>query len=205
MILNICVNAIHAIGEREGTICIRIRPVESGELAERHQLAEIPGPWKRFARVDIEDNGCGMTREVLDQIFDPFFTTKKNGKGTGLGLALVEQIVSSHKGYIFAESTPGEGSVFHIYFPVLEESGEIQETGTELKHSVLVVHSSAKVLRLLERNFSKIGISMTGCMNFEDAAEALTKAGLKSRRRKNMWTVKAQWTFSCRKKETIRI
>lgn len=176
VILNICVNAIHAIGEREGTICIRIRPVESGELAERHQLAEIPGPWKRFARVDIEDNGCGMTREVLDQIFDPFFTTKKNGKGTGLGLALVEQIVSSHKGYIFAESTPGEGSAFHIYFPVLEESGEIQEMGTELKHSVLMVHSSAKVLRLLERNFSKIGISMTGCMNFEDAAEALTKS-----------------------------
>lgn len=43
-----------------------------------------------------------MPDEILKQIFDPFFTTKKGGKGTGLGLALVEQIISSHKGYIFA-------------------------------------------------------------------------------------------------------
>lgn len=182
VMLNICMNAVHAIGDREGTIAIRIRPVESGELAETHQMAETPGPWKRFARVDISDNGCGMTREVLDQIFDPFFTTKKNGKGTGLGLALVEQIVSSHKGYIFAESRPGEGSTFHVYFPVLEESGETvagrkeaEEGKEETVRRILVVHSNAKIHRILEKNFSRVGFSMTGCMSFEEGERALAE------------------------------
>ncbi len=189
VMLNICVNAIHAVGEREGTIRIRIRPVESGEVAERCELAETPGPWKRFAQVDIEDNGCGMTREVLDQIFDPFFTTKKNGKGTGLGLALVEQIVSSHKGYIYAESRPGEGSIFHVYFPVLEESMEEltgrkgadpsgrqeEDGGKDRKRRILIVHSNAKIHRILEKNFSRIGFAMTGCMTFEEAEQALAK------------------------------
>lgn len=191
VILNICMNAIHAIGDREGTIRIRIRPAESGEVAERCQLAEVPGPWKRFAQVDIEDNGCGMTREVLDQIFDPFFTTKKSGKGTGLGLALVEQIVSSHKGYICAESQPGEGSTFHVYFPVPEESGEPMDgqretellsgepagdgKGGTIRRQILIVHSNAKIIRILEKNFSRVGFSVTGCMTFEEAEKALTE------------------------------
>ncbi len=192
VILNICVNAIHAIGDREGTICIREGSVSSGELAARHQLAETPRAWKRFAQVDIEDNGCGMTKEVLDQIFDPFFTTKKNGKGTGLGLSLVEQIVNSHKGYIFAESQVGKGSVFHLYFPVLEEQEaengrtpgmETAESGRGLDgapasgelspHSILIVHRNAKVLRLLEKNFAKVGFAVTSCMDFNEALEAL--------------------------------
>ena len=67
--------------------------------------------WDQYIRIDIRDTGCGMSPDVLKQIFDPFFTTKKGGKGTGLGLALTEQIVTSHRGVVNAESTPGVGSV----------------------------------------------------------------------------------------------
>ena len=74
-------------------------------------------------RIDIRDNGCGMSPDVLKQIFDPFFTTKKGGKGTGLGLALTEQIVTSHRGVVNAESAPGVGSVFHLYFPASVPDG----------------------------------------------------------------------------------
>lgn len=118
VLLNICVNAIHAIGKKEGTIQVKC------EVISRETLAgfldkKLPDTWKEYIYISIRDNGCGMEKETLRQIFDPFFTTKKGGEGTGLGLALVEQIVTSHKGYVFAESQPGEGSCFHIGLPVL--------------------------------------------------------------------------------------
>jgi two-component system, NtrC family, sensor kinase len=67
--------------------------------------------------VEVEDNGPGMGREVLDRIFDPFFTTKPVGVGTGLGLAICHSIVQSMDGQIEARSTPGRGSLFRLVFP----------------------------------------------------------------------------------------
>lgn len=97
VILNICVNAIQAIGHREdGKLRVTARVADREELT-KVVTDEIPETWERYVKVDISDNGCGMSDEVLRQIFDPFFTTKKGGKGTGLGLALVEQIIGSHK------------------------------------------------------------------------------------------------------------
>lgn len=122
VILNICVNAIHAIGHREGSIRIRARVTGREAMAhlkpENLHLYPASDNWDHYVCVEIQDNGCGMSREVLNQIFDPFFTTKKGGKGTGLGLALVEQIISAHRGGLYVESEPGKGSSFSVYLPV---------------------------------------------------------------------------------------
>lgn len=67
--------------------------------------------------VEIEDTGCGMTEEVLARIFDPLYTTK--GRGTGLGLVIVSQLVSEHHGRIEVESVPGQGARFRLYFPTI--------------------------------------------------------------------------------------
>jgi CheY-like chemotaxis protein len=117
-----------------------------------------------------------MSDEVLKQIFDPFFTTKKNGKGTGLGLSLVEQIIHSHKGYIFAESTLGKGSIFHMYLPVneqkeREEEIKLVDVGPVLR--ILIVDDNPKVLRLLEKSFSRLDVPLTSCMDFEEARKIL--------------------------------
>lgn len=170
VILNICVNAIHAIGREEGRIAVKGMAADRSELF-KYNLSSVPDDWAEYIRIDVEDNGCGMSEDVLKQIFDPFFTTKKGGKGTGLGLALAEQIISSHKGYIFAESVPGQGSTFHIYLPV-NEQGEAkgeprQETMPELR--LLLVDDNPKVLQLLEKNFGKIGIPAVSAMDFEEA------------------------------------
>ncbi|MDO5350343.1 MAG: ATP-binding protein [Lachnospiraceae bacterium] len=175
VILNICVNAIHAIGRKEdGRVRITGAVVGREEL-ERWELSSIPDTWKHYIKLAISDNGCGMTREVMDQIFNPFFTTKENGKGTGLGLALAEQIIHSHKGYIFVESTVGAGSTFYLYFPVNEQKVQEEEIhgpdGEELR--LLVADDNAKVLKLLERNFAKLGVSADFCMNFEEAGKLL--------------------------------
>lgn len=77
VILNICVNAIQAIGHREdGKLRVTARVADREELT-KVVTDEIPETWERYMKVDISDNGCGMSDEVLRQIFDPFFTTKK--------------------------------------------------------------------------------------------------------------------------------
>lgn len=67
--------------------------------------------------VIIQDNGPGMSPDVMKKIFDPFFTTKPRGKGTGLGLAIAYGIVKKHRGDILVESTPGQGAKFLIHLP----------------------------------------------------------------------------------------
>ena len=175
VILNICVNAIHAIGHREGTICVSCQTVDREDLAQ-HKLSTLPEGWDHYIRIDVEDDGEGMSDEVLKQIFDPFFTTKKNGKGTGLGLSLVEQIIHSHKGYVFAESTLGKGSIFHMYLPVNEQKEREEEIklvdgGPVL--GILIVDDNPKILRLLEKSFSRLDVPLTSCMDFEEARKIL--------------------------------
>ncbi|MBE5982211.1 MAG: response regulator [Paenibacillaceae bacterium] len=175
VILNICVNAIHAIGHREGTICVSCQTVDREDLAQ-YKLSTLPEGWDHYIRIDVEDDGEGMSDEVLKQIFDPFFTTKKNGKGTGLGLSLVEQIIHSHKGYVFAESTLGKGSIFHMYLPVNEQKEREEEIklvdgGPVLR--ILIVDDNPKILRLLEKSFSRLDVPITSCMDFEEARKIL--------------------------------
>ncbi len=176
VILNICVNAIHAIGHREGNITITGSEVGPEEL-KQYKLSSVSEEWNHYIRIDIADDGEGMSEEVLKQIFDPFFTTKKNGAGTGLGLSLVEQIVHSHKGYVFAESRLGEGSVFHVYLPVNEQKEQEGQQETEEESGdllrLLVVDDNPKVLRLLEKNFNRLHVPLMACMDFEEARRVL--------------------------------
>jgi two-component system sensor histidine kinase HydH len=76
------------------------------------------GTWREAGqvRLRVTDTGNGMSEELLKQVFAPFFTTKPSG--TGLGLALVQQIISEHGGHIECESTPDQGTTFTIFLPV---------------------------------------------------------------------------------------
>lgn len=69
-------------------------------------------------RVDVADNGHGISENVIAKIFDPFFTTKDVGKGTGLGLSIAYKIVQEHGGRIEVKSKVGEGTVFSVFLPV---------------------------------------------------------------------------------------
>ena len=100
VVLNLVVNAAHAIGEQRGIITVRTSTV--GEQV-----------W-----IEISDTGSGIARENLSRIFDPFFTTKAVGKGTGLGLSIAYGIVQKHQGRIEVESELGKGTTFRIVLPV---------------------------------------------------------------------------------------
>jgi signal transduction histidine kinase len=86
--------------------------------ADGHVLVATRSDGPDHVIVSVADDGCGIPPEVIDRIFDPFFTTKPVGVGTGLGLGIAHQIVSSHGGEIQVESTPGTGTVFRVRLPI---------------------------------------------------------------------------------------
>jgi CheY-like chemotaxis protein len=73
-----------------------------------------------YSTLTVRDSGCGMTEEVMARMFDPFFSTKEPGKGTGLGLCTVHDIVRRCNGYIRVASKPGVGSRFRVFFPLAQ-------------------------------------------------------------------------------------
>ncbi len=114
ILMNLCVNAEHAMRPRGGLLEVRLDAVEvDAKFAADHPPLR-PGA---HARLTVRDTGHGMTPEIMERIFDPFFTTKARGEGTGMGLAVVHGIVASHGGVILTNSAPGRGSRFDIYLP----------------------------------------------------------------------------------------
>lgn len=118
ILLNFCTNAFHAMEEKGGTLTISLKSktITRDDLPSEQDVQ--PG---EFIELSIGDTGSGMAPEVLEKIFDPYFTTKEIGKGTGMGLAIVHGIVRSCNGFVTCRSTPGEGTVFHVFIPVIAD------------------------------------------------------------------------------------
>ncbi|MCR4745043.1 MAG: response regulator [Lachnospiraceae bacterium] len=177
VILNICVNAFHAIGkEKEGIVSIYGEAVSREEIEKRHD-AEIGEILNDFLCLKITDNGCGIEPDLIKCIFDPFFTTKVGGAGTGLGLSVAEQIVHSHNGYIFVKSEVGVGTEFYIYFPKANQTDvdmTIKKSSEDDSMRILAIDDNGKVLRLLERRFNKLGIAISSVNNTKEAKEKLS-------------------------------
>jgi signal transduction histidine kinase len=117
VLLNVTRNAAQAMGEAGGSVQIvmdRAEPARAAAAAPHGHL-----------RLRITDNGPGIAADVLPKIFDPFFTTKPVGEGTGLGLAAVHDIVSSHGGVIEVSSPPGAGATFSIFLPLAGTGAQV--------------------------------------------------------------------------------
>jgi PAS domain S-box-containing protein len=127
ILMNLCTNAAHAMGENGGILDVSLEKVGNGTDVGVRFAGLSPGP---HLKLTVSDNGHGMTPEVKERIFDPYFTTKEKGEGTGLGLAMVHGIVKSHGGTITVYSEPEMGSTFHVYLPIMETETD-QDMGTE--------------------------------------------------------------------------
>ncbi len=122
-LINLCINAKDAM-PTGGVLTL------TTEVLGRKELEMIPPEQchsEELFHLAIRDNGCGIPKELQKKIFEPFFTTKRSGKGTGLGLASVYNIVLLHDGVINVTSCKGEGSCFDIYLPACRLKSSVSE------------------------------------------------------------------------------
>ena len=150
VILNLAVNARDAM-PRGGKLSVRTANVSVDEAEAAKRPPMTPG---RYVLLSVSDTGHGMDEATKAHIFEPFFTTKEIGKGTGLGLATVYGVVKQSGGFIWVDSSPGEGTTFEIYLP--QAAGNAANAETEEKPSaipggsetILVVEDEAGVREL---------------------------------------------------------
>jgi CheY-like chemotaxis protein len=172
VVMNLVTNAAHAIGDRSGTIEVKLEAVIVSEDQARLSGDLTAGA---YARMTVSDNGCGMGRAVVERIFDPFFTTKSAGQGTGLGLPVVHGIMRAHHGAVNVYSEPGIGTKFYLYFPVSRHAqaitaSEAPASTRPRRERVLYIDDEPALVQLTMRSLTRLGYRVTG---FSDPMQAL--------------------------------
>jgi signal transduction histidine kinase len=116
VVMNLCLNARDAM-PTGGKLLVQTEEcpatsITNGPPASAESTNRGPQHW---VKLSVQDSGSGITEEVRARIFEPFFSTKE--RGTGLGLAVVKQIVESHGGKIDVKCQPQQGTRFEIWLP----------------------------------------------------------------------------------------
>ena len=177
VVMNLCTNAWHALKEQPGQIAVDLAPVTLAHPLHSPHAVLQPG---LYARLSVRDTGCGMEPETVERIFDPFFTTKPVGQGTGLGLSVVHGIVQGHEGAIVVDSSPGQGTTFHLYFPAVEAAAHPREpAGTTpaqpqgKNRHLLYLDDEEMLVELIRAKFEPLGYRVTGCTKPAEAIDAV--------------------------------
>lgn len=175
LMINLCNNAAQAMNGRGGTLRVSLVNITLKEMPLGTDLP--PG---RYVRIGVEDSGCGIQQEIKDRIFDPFFTTKQPGEGAGLGLSVVHGIVINHKGGIVVSSSPGEGTRFDVFLPVVADNtvAIAPETSTDTtlgRERILFVDDEAVVVDANKRILERLGYHVTAAANGPEALHLFLK------------------------------
>ncbi|PTX92561.1 CHASE domain-containing protein [Opitutus sp. ER46] len=164
IVMNLVLNAVDALAGRSGDVTIRTgyRTIDKAEFATSVTGQNLPGG--DYVVLEVQDTGCGMSREVLGKIFDPFFTTKFAGRG--LGLAAVQGIVRSHNGALQVESEVDKGTLFRLFLPAIAgEAVQIEAAKpaprTRWQHTghVLVIDDEESVRHVIAELLKTFGFS----------------------------------------------
>ena len=173
VLMNLCVNARDAMPSG-GRLAISTANLRLDEDACRTRPATTPG---EFVRLTVGDTGTGMDAETLGRIFEPFFTTKPPGRGTGLGLATVYGVVKQHGGHIDVTSAVGQGTTFHLYFPVSAPAtprpverieGEPVSGG---KETILLAEDHEGLRELVCESLESLGYNVLAACDGEEAID----------------------------------
>lgn len=173
VLLNLIINARDAMPQG-GRLRVRTERLQS-DIS--HTLSCTRVQDRSYARLTVSDTGTGIAPEILPRIFEPFFTTKEAGRGTGLGLSVVREIVHAHGGWIEVQSELGRGTNVHVFWPVVREA-EISPSPHQSEEEpiprgngevLLLVEDDPMIVRLGERLLEKLGYRVLTAHNGREA------------------------------------
>jgi PAS domain S-box-containing protein len=175
ILMNLCTNSGQALGEAGGVLEVSLRSEIITPGATQHGVGVQAG---NYIVISVQDNGCGMTPQVMERIFDPFYTTKEVGVGTGLGLSTVHGIVAGLGGEITVESEVGKGTTFEIYLPraAAEKHEEKAEVSKELfgEGHIMFVEDEEPLAKMATEALTRFGYTVEA---FTSSAEAWKRFG----------------------------
>lgn len=179
VLLNLVSNARDAMPDG-GTIHVRAHDITLTDGYSSVSHIAAPG---EYVMIEVEDDGEGIPRAVLDKIFEPFFTTKASGKGTGLGLSTSLAVIRGHGGYMQAYSEPGRGSVLRLHLPAGSPAAGRPEARVPVEdiprgngELVLVVDDEAAIRTLTRQTLDTYGYVTAVASNGAEAIEYLEAA-----------------------------
>ncbi len=174
VVMNLATNAYQAMREKGGVLTIDVAKEKISMDDSDSYLNLHPGT---YIKLTVSDTGHGIDKAVMEKIFDPYFTTKPVGQGTGMGLSTIHGIVKSHGGDIKVYSEPGKGTVFYVYFPLIETKPvepEIVSTGPIQKGNerILLVDDEEPIVRIVKQTLERLGYQVATRTGSVDALEA---------------------------------
>jgi CheY-like chemotaxis protein len=170
VVMNLCTNAVRAM-PAGGLLEVRLEAMQVDEPADLTLGTLRPGRWLRLS---IVDTGIGLSADQQRSIFDPFYTSRA-GEGSGIGLTVVRNIVSSMGGAIEVESRPASGTRMSVYWPLLDPqapdaTARRKSQATGVGQAILIVDDEPELVRLAEEIVASLGYEAIG---FSDATAAL--------------------------------
>ena len=172
IMMNLCINASQAMEETGGTLKINIEKTicEAKDVKAFSDL--VPG---NYLKITVNDTGPGISPEIINRIFDPYFTTKEIGKGSGMGLSIVQGIIKNHSGAIWVDSSLGKGTKFIILFPLTSEESMVEAQTTKDilrgKETILFVDDETSITKMVKMMFERFGYKMETATTPQDALE----------------------------------
>jgi PAS domain S-box-containing protein len=177
VLMNLCVNARDAMPDG-GTVTLSTEVVEGAVLRKRFSEARE----QQYICVSVSDTGTGMDEATRNRMFEPFFTTKGNGKGTGLGLAVVYGVLRSHHGFIDVESEISLGTTFRLYFFVppkdVRSSSTSQPAEEEVARgteTILLIEDEEILLRSISDLLNENGYTVLTARDGMEAVEVYAR------------------------------
>lgn len=175
VVFNLVTNSIQAFENDSGIIRLSLEAcaIERSVVCTQGELS--PG---KYALLQVNDNGTGMTDENLEQAFDPFYTSKD--LGSGMGLAITRSIVMNHGGAIDVISRAGEGSAFKVYLPLTSNASEDELAGQENlvelnRKRIVVIDDNEAALKVLCQMLNRLGHISIGMSDPEQALKLIER------------------------------
>jgi len=178
---NLVTNACEAFGAGGGRVRVAVRTATRADLGPlRHFPVDFVPAATDYVYVEVDDTGCGIPDELIEQLFDPFFSTKFTGRG--MGLALVLGIAREHNGAVTVESTPGRGSTFRVWFPAVPAAlvppvVSLPPAAAPAGHTLLVVEDDEAIRTTIAVVMGKAGFKVQLAADGREAVALFQRHG----------------------------